>query len=61
MADRDYKVAYHCAWCYASFHDIDEECHAMAIYTDKEGRQFCSEYCKRMYHEGEYKSSIGKS
>lgn len=52
MADQNMKVAYKCQWCGESFHQVTDN-HSMApcaIYVDKEGNQFDSIFCKRMYH-----------
>ena len=54
MADCNGRVAYVCQWCGESFHQVTDS-HSMppvAIYTDKEGNQFDSLYCKKMYHGG---------
>ena len=54
MADQNYRVAYLCQWCGESFHQVTDN-HSMApmaIYVDSDGRQFCSKYCKWMYHGG---------
>lgn len=57
MADQNYHVAYYCAWCGQSFHDVDwwGDKHSMqpcAIYVDRGGRQFDTTFCKHMYHGG---------
>ena len=54
MADRNMRVAYNCAWCGDSFHDITDM-HSMSsqpIYVDSEGNQFDTKFCKFMFHGG---------
>ena len=49
MADKYGKVAHICAWCGEDFHPIGSDHYSgppMTIYTDNDGRQFCSTYCR---------------
>ncbi|MFH2074442.1 MAG: hypothetical protein ABIJ57_03715 [Pseudomonadota bacterium] len=57
MADQNMKVAYRCQWCGDPFHDVDlywpdHPMHPKQIYVDKEGNQFDSLHCKKMFHGG---------
>lgn len=65
MADQNYRVAYRCAWCGDPFHDVDaywqdHPQHGKAIYTDADGNQFDSMFCKFMYHGGQLDDWIPK-
>ena len=54
MADQNYRVAYLCAWCGESFHQVDDRysMHPCAVYVDYDGRQFDSAFCRKMFNDG---------
>ena len=60
MADKNYKVAYKCAWCGDSFHEVTDRrsMRPVAIYNDYKGRQFDSWFRLKMLNDNEEKDLL---